>query len=194
MAEPADKPDRALRGKCPHATRIDAPASDSPEDAIPASIIPAAGRGNSEDGKHWLNPSANQLHRALQRKDKPIEQADALAVAHMHEMITNGTWDAILEYEAFHAEQCDNPRLSRFHGMDGRYSPKARIMNLFGVNLPYDRHDWIVDRCGKEVRYTIDYYDRNSVFTIDARPAGLVGCIDRVRLAFKKIGSGQMPW
>ena len=26
------------------------------------------------------------------------------------------------------------------------------------VNLPFDRHDWWVDRCGKEVRYTIDYY------------------------------------
>jgi hypothetical protein len=21
-----------------------------------------------------------------------------------------------------------------------------------------DRHDWIVDRCGKEIRYIIDYY------------------------------------
>eukprot|EP00058_Branchiostoma_floridae_P026618 XP_002612109.1 hypothetical protein BRAFLDRAFT_108880 [Branchiostoma floridae] len=25
--------------------------------------------------------------------------------------------------------------------------------------LPFDRHDWIVDRCGKQVRYIIDYYD-----------------------------------
>jgi len=24
--------------------------------------------------------------------------------------------------------------------------------------LPFDRHDWIVDRGGKEVRYVIDYY------------------------------------
>ena len=23
---------------------------------------------------------------------------------------------------------------------------------------PFDRHDWTVDRCGKEVRYIIDYY------------------------------------
>jgi cytochrome c heme-lyase len=27
----------------------------------------------SEDGKSWLNPSANQLYRALARKHKPIE-------------------------------------------------------------------------------------------------------------------------
>ncbi len=24
--------------------------------------------------------------------------------------------------------------------------------------LPFDRHDWIVDRCGVEVRYVIDFY------------------------------------
>lgn len=24
--------------------------------------------------------------------------------------------------------------------------------------LPFDRHDWIVDRCGTEVRYVIDFY------------------------------------
>lgn len=42
---------------------------------------------------------------------------------------------------------------------------------------PFDRHDWIVDRCGKEVRYIIDYYDGGSVksngeFTLlDVRPA-----------------------
>jgi hypothetical protein len=24
--------------------------------------------------------------------------------------------------------------------------------------LPFDRHDWVVDRCGQEVRYVIDFY------------------------------------
>jgi hypothetical protein len=24
--------------------------------------------------------------------------------------------------------------------------------------MPFDRHDWIVDRCGREVRYVIDFY------------------------------------
>jgi len=28
-----------------------------------------------------------------------------------------------------------------------------------GSDKPFDRHDWIVDRCGKEVRYIIDYYE-----------------------------------
>ena len=32
------------------------------------------------------------------------------------------------------------------------YSPKARLLNMLGYKLPFDRHDWIVDRCGREVR------------------------------------------
>lgn len=31
-------------------------------------------------------------------------------------------------------------------------------LRTHSVNLPFDRHDWYVDRCGKEVRYIIDYY------------------------------------
>lgn len=27
----------------------------------------------------------------------------------------------------------------------------------------FDRYDWVVDRCGKEVRYIIDYYDIGEV-------------------------------
>lgn len=44
--------------------------------------------------------------------------------------------------------------------------------------LPFDRHDWIVDRSGHEVRYVIDYYDgggaddNNKTFVrLDVRPA-----------------------
>lgn len=48
---------------------------------------------------------------------------------------------------------------------------------LFRYELPFDRHDWIVDRCGQDVRYVIDYYnggpvDENYKFAIiDVRPA-----------------------
>lgn len=50
---------------------------------------------------------------------------------------------------------------------------------IFSYQLPFDRHDWVVDRCGqKEVRYIIDYYDggrvdpASKIFTeLDVRPA-----------------------
>ena len=51
--------------------------------------------------------------------------------------------------------------------LTSRYSP------------PFDRHDWIVDRCGTQVRYVIDFYTgkqdpnnpRNVSFFLDVRPA-----------------------
>lgn len=37
-------------------------------------------------------------------------------------------------------------------------SPMARLMGWIGGPMPFDRHDWFVDRCGDEVRYVIDFY------------------------------------
>ncbi len=62
---------------------------------------------------------------------------------------------------------------------------------LSRYELPFDRHDWIVDRCGKEVRYVIDYYDggkvdKNYTFTLyDVRPAmdSFGNVWDRMRVA-----------
>ena len=69
---------------------------------------------------------------------------------------------------------------------------------FLSINLPYDRHDWTVDRCGKEVTYVIDYYSQGSeddlVYSIDARPAGLAGIPDRVRLLFRKMMRGESWW
>ena len=42
---------------------------------------------------------------------------------------------------------------------------------------PFDRHDWYLDRCGRQVRYVIDFYfdeqraGSPEAFTVDARPA-----------------------
>ena len=44
---------------------------------------------------------------------------------------------------------------------------------------PFDRHDWVVDRCGTKMRYIIDFYTVKAApvapsglaFFIDARPA-----------------------
>ena len=51
-----------------------------------------------------MNPSPNQLFRALGRKDKAIEVQDAESVATVHEMITNATWEEIVVYENLHKE------------------------------------------------------------------------------------------
>lgn len=63
----------------------------------------------------------------------------------------------------------------------------------FRYELPFDRHDWIVDRCGKDVRYVIDYYDGGKVDTsnyqftlLDVRPAldSPGACWDRMKVAW----------
>ena len=89
--------------------------------------------------------------------------------------------------------------------MDGIYSLKAKVMmRLWGMR-PFDRHDWYVNRCGKEVKYVIDYYSYETPdpvtgetsidYFIDARPAPtLGGMVDRARVAFGKWRRGEKIW
>lgn len=48
---------------------------------------------------------------------------------------------------------------------------------IYRYELPFDRHDWVVDRCGRHVRYIIDYYgcvpekDNSVPIYLDVRPA-----------------------
>jgi len=40
------------------------------------------------------------------------------------------------------------------------------LTHLHSGIRPFDRHDWVIDRCGTEVRYIIDYYDTPSANSI----------------------------
>ena len=101
----------------------------------------------------------------------------------------------VLKWEAMHARECCNPKLKRFGGKASDYSPRARIRHWLGYELPFDRHDWIVDRCGKEVRYVIDYYDGGPVdpqshqfALLDVRPAmdSVENVWDRMKVAWRR--------
>ncbi|KTF93851.1 hypothetical protein cypCar_00023912 [Cyprinus carpio] len=81
------------------------------------------------------------------------------------------------------------PSLLRFGGKAKDFSPRARFRHWMGHELPFDRHDWIIDRCGKEVRYVIDYYDGGQVpkhTVLDVRPAfdSLEAVWDRMKVAW----------
>ena len=67
--------------------------------------------------------------------------------------------------------------------------------NHFSYKLPFDRHDWVVDRCGEKITYVIDFYSgkqdprrpESVSFYLDVRPAvSLSGIWDRVRMSFQK--------
>ncbi|XP_007885304.1 cytochrome c-type heme lyase isoform X2 [Callorhinchus milii] len=173
------------------------PAPDQP---FPLSVnreeshIPMA---NSE--KYWVYPSEQMFWNAMLRKgwrwrNEDISSKDMTNIINIHNSNNEQAWQEILKWEALHAKECPcGPALIRFGGKAKEYSPRARIRSWMGYELPFDRHDWIVNRCGKEVRYVIDYYDGGEVdkttykFTIlDVRPAfdSLTAVWDRMKVAW----------
>ncbi|KAG5900517.1 hypothetical protein JTB14_010926 [Gonioctena quinquepunctata] len=130
----------------------------------------------------WVYPSPQMFWNAMLRKgwrwkDEDIKQKDMNDIIKIHNANNEQAWQEVLKWEALHYKECRDPRLKSFGGKATDYSPRARFRQLMGYELPFDRHDWIVDRCGKEVRYVIDYYDGGTVdekykFAIlDVRPA-----------------------
>lgn len=62
-----------------------------------------------------------------------------------------------------------------------------------GYDKPFDRHDWIVDRCGTEQRYILDFYSGPDSLDptkpvsvhLDVRPdLTFTGAIDRIRKSY----------
>eukprot|EP00163_Fabomonas_tropica_P007132 TRINITY_DN16787_c0_g1_i1.p1 TRINITY_DN16787_c0_g1~~TRINITY_DN16787_c0_g1_i1.p1 ORF type:complete len:235 (+),score=20.43 TRINITY_DN16787_c0_g1_i1:152-856(+) len=158
--------------------------------------VPAAGRGNSETGEEWVGPSPKQLQRSLARKKKGgnLDGDDLRMMSIIHGIVTEETWTAIMEYERLHANECPFPKLARFEGKQEFPTVKARFLNLFGVPIPFDRHDWYVDRCGQEVRYVIDYHNVPTGVHVDARPVNFPGGIfDRARVQLNRILRGGPP-
>ena len=84
-------------------------------------------------------------------------------------------WSQIRQWELMRG--CENPKLVRFMGRPNDLSPKARFLIFLGYSKPFDRHDWIIDRDGKEVRYVIDFYKGSNTsrtpfaMHLDVRPA-----------------------
>ncbi|XP_044268606.1 holocytochrome c-type synthase [Tribolium madens] len=134
------------------------------------------------DSPFWVYPSQQMFWNAMLRKgwrwkDEDVTQKDMDDIIKIHNANNEQAWLEVLKWEALHAKECGAPKLKSFGGKATTYSPRARIRWLLGYELPFDRHDWIVDRCGKEVRYIIDYYDGGMVdqkyqfALLDVRPA-----------------------
>lgn len=142
------------------------------------SSIPKAGT----NGEVWMYPSAQMFWNAMLRKgwkwkDDDLSPQDMDSIIKIHNSNNEEAWREVLKWEALHAGECMTPMLKSFGGKAQEYSPRARIRNWMGYELPFDRHDWIVDRCGHDVRYVIDYYNADpsskhyKLAIIDVRPA-----------------------
>ena len=92
------------------------------------------------------------LRKGWRWKDDVPTPTDLENIVRMHNINNELAWMEVLKWEALHADECMTPRLASFGGKAKDFSPRARIRNWLGYQLPYDRHDWMVDRCGKKVR------------------------------------------
>ncbi|KAL2022159.1 hypothetical protein VTK56DRAFT_5988 [Thermocarpiscus australiensis] len=134
---------------------------------------------------HWVYPSEKQFFEAMKRKGHTgASPADMKTVVPIHNAVNERAWAEILKWEAPYvapASQggCGGPRLHSFAGLGAQtMSPRARINTLLGYTAPFDRHDWVVDRCGTRVEYVIDFYAGRSDgagagklnFYLDVRP------------------------
>jgi len=130
-----------------------------------------------EEKETWVYPSPQMFYNALKRKGKAddVREEDMDAVVQVHNNMNERTWGEVLRWEKrFHCDECASPSLLRFQGRPHDLSPIARLRTWMGQDAPFDRHDWIVDRCGDEVRYVIDYYYQEqpgNPIWIDVRPA-----------------------
>lgn len=119
---------------------------------------------------------------AMRRKGHDnVQGVDMRTVVPIHNAVNERAWKEIKEWEKPYIEGtvCDGPRLHSFSGLSERMSPKARLNTILGYTAPFDRHDWVVDRCGVQVEYVIDFYAGRSggtdamgrpSFYLDVRP------------------------
>jgi cytochrome c heme-lyase len=167
----------------------------------------AANGSEEAAATHWMYPSRDAFRRAMARKGHPqaekLGEEDMHRIVSIHNMINERAWAEIREFEALHHTECPcGPKLVRFRGRADAPSPKARLRRLVGYTPPFDRHDWVVDRCGAQVRYIADFYEGKAAGTgsdgkgggfaaglplqsvyLDVRPAlTLGGAWDRLRV------------
>ncbi|KAJ3802394.1 cytochrome c/c1 heme-lyase [Lentinula aff. detonsa] len=137
------------------------------------SSIPKASDGN------WVYPSEAQFFAAMARKNHNPQAADMKAIVPIHNAVNERAWLEVMKWEAGRGgEVCGGVKLVNFKGKPNDKSPRARWKMFLGYAAPFDRHDWVVDRCGLQMRYIIDFYTgrtdpvTNKVsFYLDARPA-----------------------
>lgn len=138
------------------------------------SSIPRAGKEG-----HWIYPSQQQFYSAMLRKNYHPDARDMATIIPIHNAVNEKAWSEILHWEkGWGASSCGGPKLVSFSGDSSKLSPRARWNMLLGDSRPFDRHDWVIDRCGTRVDYIIDFYSgtpdpihpERPSFYLDARP------------------------
>ncbi|RLV96160.1 Cytochrome c1 heme lyase [Spathaspora sp. JA1] len=128
---------------------------------------------------NWIYPSQKQFFDAMTRKNWNPEEQDMKTVVPIHNAVNEQAWRHIQMWEAPYnkqtQEKCGGISLTSFKGDSKKLTPRAWFRStVLGYNKPFDRHDWMVDRCGVPVEYVIDFYGNEGTngpsFFLDVRP------------------------
>ncbi|KAI5289155.1 hypothetical protein KEM54_004312 [Ascosphaera aggregata] len=182
-----------LNGDCPNSDSA-CPVSHTASHASPSNS--ESETGQDENTGNWVYPSEKQFFEAVIRKSTPMsatsprDLATSIAsIIPIHNAVNERAWSEIKEWESRGplsdpgSKKCGGPKLYSFRGVgvESQFlSPRARFNSLLGYQLPFDRHDWTVERCdGERVDYVIDFYQGRSRgdtggdrlnFYLDVRP------------------------
>jgi cytochrome c heme-lyase len=134
--------------------------------------------GSDKKTGNWIYPSEQMFFEAMRRKSYDPKEADMKTIVPIHNAVNERAWYEIKRWEAGRSDACGGPKLASFSGLSTSLTPRARWKALMGYQTPFDRHDWVVDRCGTKVEYVIDFYagkdekvpGKELNFYLDVRP------------------------
>lgn len=160
---------------------ISTPAPTTQQHQHPPPALDSAATGETAEAQRWIYPSERQFYDALRRKNHSPSPTTIASIVPIHNAVNERAWSSILsdwELRSPGARRangaCGGPRLRSFSGDSSKLTPRARIYGWLGYERPFDRHDWVVERCGGEaVEYVIDFYKGRGgglSFFLDVRP------------------------
>ena len=115
--------------------------------------------GADKASGNWIYPSERMFFDAMKRKQFDPQATDMKTIVPIHNAVNERAWQEIRAWEKGRgSESCGGPKLESFSGLSTSLTPRARWNALLGYQAPFDRHDWVVDRCGTKVEYVIDFY------------------------------------
>eukprot|EP00746_Dinoflagellata_sp_MGD_P004333 gnl/MRDRNA2_/MRDRNA2_108341_c0_seq1.p1 gnl/MRDRNA2_/MRDRNA2_108341_c0~~gnl/MRDRNA2_/MRDRNA2_108341_c0_seq1.p1 ORF type:complete len:423 (+),score=71.97 gnl/MRDRNA2_/MRDRNA2_108341_c0_seq1:96-1364(+) len=96
-------------------------------------------------------PSPQQAYNAMLRKGKDPDISRARDFVETHNEMNERGWEQVLQYESVTHPECPRGQV-KLRKFNGDYAGR--------VEGSFDRHHWIVNRCGtEEMTYVLDYFD-----------------------------------
>ncbi|KAK7431867.1 Cytochrome c1 heme lyase [Neonectria magnoliae] len=158
--------------------RTSGPPAVCPVDEAPSKPANHEMETGMDPSGNWVYPSEKMFFEAMKRKGYDARVADMKTVVPIHNAVNERAWKEIKEWEAPYlaGTTCGGPKLESFANKNHNMTPTARINTILGFTAPFDRHDWVIDRCGTRVEYVIDFYagrpdgKGGPSFYLDVRP------------------------